>query len=85
MQDGSAAQFSPEAAVDEHVAKAVLQLDDPQIVVDLRRMNGKPNSTIFDTFWQELQLYLDETNLAVDERRHGDVLHMPLAISICNL
>ena len=30
LQDGSAAQFSSEAAVDEHVAKAVLQLDDPQ-------------------------------------------------------
>ena len=57
LQDGSAAQYSSEAAVDERVAKAVLQLDDPQIVMDLRRMNGKPNSTIFDAFWQELQLY----------------------------
>ena len=85
LQDGSAAQYSSEAAVDERVAKAVLQLDDPQIVMDLRRMNGKPNSTIFNAFWQELQLYLDQTNLAVDERRHEDVLHMPLAISIRNL
>ncbi len=79
LQDSSSAQYSSEAAVDERVAKAVLQLDDPQMVMDLRRMNGKP---IFDAFWQELQLYLDETNLAVDERRHGDVLHMPLAISV---
>ena len=85
LQDGFAAQYSSEAAVDERVAKAVLQLDDPQIVMDLRRMNGKPNSTIFNTVLQELQLYLDETNLAVDERRHRDVLHMPLAILIRNL
>ena len=28
---------------------------------------------------------LDEVTLAVDERRHGDVMHMPLAISVRNL
>ena len=42
-------------------------------------MNGKPNSTmLFGNL--ELHLYLDETSLAVDERRHGDVMHMPQAI-----
>ena len=61
------------------MAKALLQLDDPEIILDLRQMNGKPNSTIFDEFWDELQLYLDETTLAVDERWHGDVMHMPFA------
>ena len=85
LQDCSAAEYSSEADVDERVAKAVVELDDPDIVLDLRKLNGKPNSTMFDEFWHELQLYMDEVNLAVDERRHGDVLHMPLAISIRNL
>ena len=45
----------------------------------LRKANGNP---ILDCFWQELQAYLDELLLAVDDRRHGETLHMPLAISV---
>ena len=85
LHDSSAPQYASEAQVDECVAKAVLQLDDPEIILDLRRTNGKPNSTIFDEFWDELQSYLDEIILAVDERRHGDVMHMPFAVSIRHL
>ena len=55
------------------------------IVRDLRRSNGKPNSTIFDTFWSELQTYLDEINPAIDERRQGETLHMPFAIPLRHL
>lgn len=85
LHDSSAPQYESEGQVDERVAKAVLQTDDPEIILDLRRTNGKPNCTIFDEFWDELQSYLDETTLAVDERRHGDVMHMPFAISIRHL
>ena len=46
---------------------------------------GKPNSTMFDEFRNELQMYLDETTLAVDERKHEHVMHMPLPISIRHL
>ena len=60
-------------------------MDDPDIVLDLRQLNGNAQSTKFDPFWNELQLYLDEINLAVDERRHSDVLHLPIAISLCHL
>lgn len=51
----------------------------------LRQTNPKANSSAFDKFWYELQAYSDETTLAMDERRHGDVLHMPLAVSIRQL
>ena len=54
-------------------------------MLDLRRLNGKTNSDKFDTFWNELQTYLDELGLAADERRHSSVLRMPIAISICHL
>ena len=63
------------------MAEAVLATDDPEIILDLRKLNGNPRSTKFDEFWSELASY-EETTLAVDERRHTDVLHMPLAISI---
>ena len=59
--------------MDEHVVKAVVNLDDPEIVLDLRNTNGKPKLialTLID-FWAELQAYLDEVNLAGDDRRHG--------------
>ena len=36
-------------------------------------------------FWQELQIFLNKIDPAVDERRHGDTPHMPFAVSICQL
>ena len=84
LQDSSAAEYASQAEVDEHVAKAVLRFDDTELVLGIRRANGNPQSPIFDVFWQELQHYLDKIT-AVDERKHGDVLHMPLAIPVCHL
>lgn len=43
------------------------------------------NSDKFDAFWNELQTYLDDLGLPVDERRHSTVLHMPIAVSIRHL
>ena len=85
LYDSSSPEYAGQAEVDERVANAILNVDDPEIVLDLRRANGKLNSTIFDKFWDELQAYFDEMTLAVDERRRGDVLHMPLAIPIRQL
>ena len=85
LNDGTSAFCSAEAQADEHVARAVVNLDDPEIVLDLRRMNGKAQSSLFDALWSELQAYLDDINLAVDESRHGKTLHMPFAISLQHL
>ena len=85
MEDGSASSCAAEKAVDDTVAQALLDLDDPGIVLDLRAQNGDPKSTKFDDFWQELSIFLEEGVLAVDERRHSDVLHMPVAISVRHL
>ena len=85
LNDGSQASCSVEAEVDERVAKAIVNLDDPEIVLDLCSMNGKPNSSHFHQFWAEPRAYLDEINLAVDDRRHGDTLHLPFAISVRHL
>ena len=65
--------------------KPVLNFNDLAIVLDLRKTNGHPSCDLFDPFWEEVQAYFDEINLAVDERRHTEVLHMPVAVSIRHL
>ena len=76
---------STEKDIDNRVIQAILDLDDPQIVLDLQELNGNPNSTRFDVFWDELAQYLEDTTMAVDERCHTSVMHMPIAISVRNL
>ena len=56
-------------------------MDEPEVLLDLRKLNGKPNSTVFDKFWEELSTYLEVTP-AVDDRRRGNTLHLPIAISV---
>ncbi len=85
MEDSSASNRAAEKEVDDRVAAALLDLDDPQIIIDLRELNGNPKSMTFDIFWEELSQYLEETTVAVDERWHSDVMHMPLAISVRHL
>ena len=70
--------------MDDGVAQARLAINNPDIVLDLQRFNGKPDSTIFNDFWRELETYLDEINPAI-ERRHGEMLHMPSTVSLCHL
>jgi len=83
--DASSGSCTAETDVDERVSTALLDLDDTQITLDLREMNGNPKCTKFDDFWSELEEYLEEITTAVDERRQVDVMHMPLAISIRHL
>ena len=83
--DSSSSSCSAKKDIDDRVIQALLDLDDPQIVLDMRELNGNPNSTRFDVFWDELAQYLEDTTMAVDERRHTSVMHMPIAISVRNL
>ena len=85
LNDSSAPSCAAESQVDERVTSTLLDLNDPSITLDLRRMNGNPHSTMFNRFWEEMQAYFDETTMAVDERRHGDALHMPFAVSLRHL
>lgn len=85
VHDESAPSSHVEAEVDDRLAKYLLDMDDPDIVLDLRRLNGKPSSSKFDVFWLELQNYLDEIGPAVQERRHGEAMYMPVAISVNHL
>ena len=70
--------------IDECVAEFLVTSDDPSILLDMRALNGKPGSTKFDTFWDEVDKLVLE-NADVQERRHGDCLYLPIAMSVEDL
>jgi hypothetical protein len=79
-------EFAPTSAeVNDRIANVLLDMDDPDIVLDLRKLNGKPSSSKFDAFWLELHIYLEEIGPAVQEGRHGEAMYMPVAISVNHL
>ncbi len=53
------------------MAELVLSTRDFDIIQDLRELNGRPESPLFDLFWSEVYKLL-ESNVRVDDRRHGD-------------
>lgn len=60
-------------------------MEDPDIIVDLRSLNGK-DGTRFDVFWDHCKIFLNESvAVAVDDRRHCQVTHLARAISIRDL
>ena len=57
----SSSQTAAEKQVNERVTKLAeeaLEMDEPEVLLDLRKLNGKPNSTAFDRFWESFQLTL---------------------------
>ena len=59
--------------------------EEELVCADLRCMNGDPGSTVYNDFWKELDSLFTEYQAAVHERRHGNVLYLPFAISIREL
>lgn len=84
IHDCSAVSSVHELAMEERVAQAIIEIEDPEIILDLRRNNGKVGSS-YEDFWEELQKYLDEIVTPVNERRHGTTMYLPIAISIRDL
>uniref|UniRef100_U9T4T2 Uncharacterized protein n=1 Tax=Rhizophagus irregularis (strain DAOM 181602 / DAOM 197198 / MUCL 43194) TaxID=747089 RepID=U9T4T2_RHIID len=81
--DAAVASNSISKELEERL-RLMLELEDPSIICDLRQNNGF-KGTKFDTFWNEMNAYFNENLPAVNDRRHGNVLYMPLAISIRDL
>jgi hypothetical protein len=80
--DCSAARTTSEEEINQHAAET-LSMEDPDILVDLRKLNnnGKDN---FDVFWNYCASYLLSCT-SVHERRHDNVTFMAKAISIRDL
>ena len=75
VHDESAPTPKAEAEIDEHVVMCLLDMVDPNIIVDTRKLNSKPGSSKFDTFCLELSKYLEKVGPAVQERRHEETVH----------
>ena len=88
--DSFASRTTEEATIDKRV-QDMLDLEDPDIICDLRVLNsGRPEQ--YDAFLNECKAYIDSTvDTAVDERRHDQVqqneaiVHLAKAISVPDL
>ncbi|XP_055999413.1 uncharacterized protein LOC130048586 [Ostrea edulis] len=72
------------AAVDERFLKFILSSDDEDLIVDLRKNNGRPCDPKLQPFWDELAKLLEEVS-TVDDRRQHSTSYLPFAISIDDL
>ena len=53
-------------------ARFALHCQDPDIIVDLMQLNGRPKNVQFDPFWEMMSKLVEER---VDDRRHGESIH----------
>ena len=82
--DASAASNLHEAEIDERV-RLVIEMEDPDVVLDLRALHTGAKSQ-YDAFWDQCQKFLDEdVGTPVDDRRHSHVTHLARAISARDL
>ena len=67
----------------------MIELGDSEFITDFRHLNSGPIDCKYDTFWNYAKKYfestINETVLAVDERRHDMIQHLAQAISIRDL
>ena len=71
-----------EQEVDERLS-ALFELEEPDLLYDLRDANPGNQLHRFEVFWQEAKQFLEEDiGTAVDDRRHSNVVHVAKAISV---
>ena len=61
----------------------MIEMEDANVAGDLRSLNHGQTSK-YDQFWEECEKFLNEET-AVDDRRHGEVVHLARVISVRDL
>ena len=79
---GDASREISRAEIDQRVQLAI-ETDDPDLIIDLRHLNGGRHGDTFAVFFRELELVVEEVT-AADDRRHG-IAHMSEFLSITDL
>ena len=79
--NSTAATTTAQAKKQADVAEFISHTDEPTLLLDLRALNGNPQSIKFDEFWDEIHKLFNEYQTADQERRHGDIAYLPFAIS----
>jgi hypothetical protein len=83
-QDESSPNAQITGDLDERVAEFFMSTDEPDLIMDLRKCNGKTHDKNFDTFWDTLQRILAEKSV-VHERRAAETNYLPDWISVRDL
>ena len=79
--DASVSDTSDQHEIDERV-RLFFELEEPDVALDLR-VNNRSGGTMFDIFWEKAKEFLNEdVGVAVDDRRHTQVVHIAKAISV---
>lgn len=66
--------------------RQIINLEDPDIIADLRTLNSPTSRAKFGRFWSDCEAILDEeVGVAVDDWRHSEVTHLATATSIRDL
>ncbi|XP_033730726.1 uncharacterized protein LOC117320173 [Pecten maximus] len=84
-QTETVSETDAQRQVDERIADILLTGDDPELLLDYRALNGKDVDTHFGEFFAAMGDYFDKQLLQVHDRRHGNELYLPLAISVEDL
>ena len=69
----------------ERIAKLILTSDGPEIIIDLRKINGRKEHSNFTEFWDKINELFEEYQTVVHERRRGTYHYLTFAISIREL
>lgn len=82
--DCSASTNLVEAEIDNRVQLVLdMEPENPNTVIDLRSLNSSTGRAKYDVFWDNCSRVLNEyVGTAVDDRRHGQVVHLAQAISV---
>ena len=84
IHDSSATETAHLEKGDESVAILLAESHDPDLFYDMRKLNGRLTDESLIPFLDELGKFLDESSI-VDNRRHGEVTYLLLAITISDL
>ena len=65
-KDSSVAETSQ--TVDDNITAYHAKFDDPDLLYDLRNLNGRSSGNILDPFWEELKKFHDDKTIVHDRR-----------------
>ena len=85
---GDSSALSNKLSKDVHARLlAVIESENPNVAFDMRTLNEtESSSTKFDRFFEEVEKFINEFELkAVDDRRHGLISHLAVAMSVKDL
>ena len=81
MITGDASALTSQKAISDRIQLAI-DLDDPDICIDLRHRNEGKTSNTFDEFFKVANLVIEGKYVAVDDRRKTKIAHMSTFVSV---